>query len=75
MGDAMNGYKGCGVGQYQVGSSSQCDPRYTYLLCSTCAACPAGQVKAAGCSKLGVEACCTAGTYYVAPLQFAVAAT
>jgi len=67
-GTAYVGYLGCGTGQYQVGAQTRC-PGSSDLWdskCSTCATCPVGRRKGAGCSKFGVEACCKTGTHYVA---------
>ncbi len=55
------GYHGCGSGQYQVGAQWWCSDD-AFVQCSTCAVCPAGKYKKAGCSMDGLEACLSCPT-------------
>jgi len=71
-GESYRGYTGCGAGQYETGRS-QCCYGWRSGQCSACANCPAGRHKGAGCSRGGVEACCSADLWDGSACQWTTA--
>jgi len=71
-GTSMYGYTGCGTGQYETGRST-CPGCHSSTKCSACADCPAGRHKAAGCSRGGVAACCSADLWDGSACQWTTA--